>query len=77
MAIKRAHSLAPALGKHWPVKADIDAITDKSSGQFIYAATVMHYIQYSPANPALSLRTVHRMQPSTNHSPFTQLDVSP
>ncbi|KAF5312189.1 hypothetical protein D9619_002448 [Psilocybe cf. subviscida] len=73
--IKRVHSLAHTLGEHWPAQADIDKITDKSSGQFIYAATAMRFIQYSPASPALSLLTIHGIQPSSYHSPFAQLDM--
>lgn len=39
--IKGAHHLAHTLDSCWPAETDLDAITDKSSGQFIYAATVM------------------------------------
>lgn len=73
--IRRVHSLAHTLSLRWPTKADIDAITDKSSGQFIYAATVMRYIQYSTASPALSLLTVYGMRPSADHSAYAQLDA--
>ncbi|KAF5314300.1 hypothetical protein D9619_011863 [Psilocybe cf. subviscida] len=57
--IKKVHSLAHTLGENWPAEADIDAIANKSSGQFIYAATVMRFIEYSTASPALSLLRVH------------------
>ncbi|KAF5329637.1 hypothetical protein D9619_009261 [Psilocybe cf. subviscida] len=73
--IKGVHHLAHTLSKDWPAETDIDAITSKSSGQFIYAATVMRYIEYSTASPALSLLTVLGMQPSAGHSPLAQLDA--
>ncbi|KAF5314373.1 hypothetical protein D9619_011895 [Psilocybe cf. subviscida] len=60
--------------KGWPANEDIEAITDKSSGQFIYAATVMRFIKYSPANPAVSLLAIRGLRPSAN-SPFAQLDA--
>ncbi|KAF5314233.1 hypothetical protein D9619_011888 [Psilocybe cf. subviscida] len=72
--IKTVHPLAHTLVKGWPADEDIDAITKKSSGQFIYAATVMRFIEYSPANPAISLLAVCRL-PSSDYSPFSQLDT--
>lgn len=36
--------------------SDIDAIVNKSSGQLIYAATVIRFTQYPTASPRLSLR---------------------
>lgn len=74
-SIKRAHHLAQTLGEGWPAEEDVDAITNKSSGQFIYAATVMRFIEYSSASPALSLITILEMRPSTSHNPFYQLDA--
>ncbi|KAF5326848.1 hypothetical protein D9619_005054 [Psilocybe cf. subviscida] len=73
--IKGVHSLARTLGEHWPARENIDKITKKSSGQFIYAATVMRFIQCSPASPALSLSTVLRTRPSSDHGPLAQLDA--
>ncbi|KAF5314374.1 hypothetical protein D9619_011894 [Psilocybe cf. subviscida] len=73
--IKTAHPLAHTLVKGWPANEDVDTITNESSGQFIYAATVMHFIEYSPANPAVSLLAIHGLQPSGANSPFAQLDA--
>lgn len=73
--IIKTHHLAQTLGKEWPEKSDIDAITNKSSGQFIYAATVMRFIQYSSDSPQLSLNTIRDMQPAPGHNPFAQLDA--
>ncbi|KAF5314422.1 hypothetical protein D9619_011990 [Psilocybe cf. subviscida] len=73
--IKNNHHLAQTLSKNWPAKSDIEAITSKSSGQFIYAATVMRFIQYSPESPYLSLIAIHEMQPSVSHNPLAQLDA--
>ncbi|KAF5312947.1 hypothetical protein D9619_003800 [Psilocybe cf. subviscida] len=73
--IKGAHHLAHTLEKHWPTKSNTDWIVEKSSGQFIYAATVMRFIQYSTASPRLSLLTVHGTPTVANHDPYAQLDA--
>ncbi|KAF5319198.1 hypothetical protein D9619_008291 [Psilocybe cf. subviscida] len=73
--IKRTHHLAHTLDEYWPITADIDAIVEKSSGQFIYAATVMRFIHYSTASPRLSLLTIRGIRPAADHSPYAQLDA--
>ncbi|KAF5319144.1 hypothetical protein D9619_008289 [Psilocybe cf. subviscida] len=72
--IKGSHHLAHTLDKYWPSEFDIYRVVEKSSGQFIYAAIIMRFIQYSAASPSLSLLTVHGIRPAANHSPYTQLD---
>ena len=73
--IKKYHHLAHTLSKDWPAKRDIDAITDKSSGQFVYAATVMRFIQYSSGSPFHSLLSVCGVTPASDHNPLSQLDA--
>ncbi|KAF5309386.1 hypothetical protein D9619_012290 [Psilocybe cf. subviscida] len=73
--IKQAHCLAHMLDKHWPTPKDIDAIIEKSSGQFIYAATVMRFIESSGASPSLSLLTIQGILLDVNHNPYAQLDA--
>ena len=38
-------SKRPHLPQFWPPKEDVDSLIEKSSGQFIYAATVIRYIE--------------------------------
>ncbi|KAF5314288.1 hypothetical protein D9619_011986 [Psilocybe cf. subviscida] len=73
--IKEHHHLAHTLTDNWPAESDINAITEKSSGQFIYAATVMRFIEYSSESPHLNVLAVRSMQPSASHNPFAQLDA--
>ncbi|KAF5323731.1 hypothetical protein D9619_012972 [Psilocybe cf. subviscida] len=73
--IKNTHHLGHALGAHWPSKNSIKSIVDKSSGQFIYAATVLRFIAHSSASPAHSLDRVLGLRPVTKSSPFAQLDA--
>lgn len=73
--IRISHILAHTLEAEWPSETAINAIIHKSSGQFIYAATVMRFIANSSASPILSLEKVLHLQPPPNISPFSQLDA--
>ncbi|KAF5330491.1 hypothetical protein D9619_005182 [Psilocybe cf. subviscida] len=73
--IKNTHHLGHALGAHWPSENSIKSIVDKSSGQFIYAATILRFIANSSASPAHSLDRVLGLRPVTKSSPFAQLDA--
>lgn len=73
--IKATHYLAHNLEKDWPSGSDVDDIVEKSSGQFIYAATVMRFISHSSSSPILSLQRIHGIDPPAKSSPFTHLDA--
>ncbi|KAF5329682.1 hypothetical protein D9619_009208 [Psilocybe cf. subviscida] len=74
--VKRSHHLAHMLSDHWPSNEDIGSIVKKSSGQFIFAATVMRYIANSLASPKLSLEMVQGIQvPIATNSLFVHLDA--
>ncbi|KAF5318691.1 hypothetical protein D9619_010658 [Psilocybe cf. subviscida] len=73
--IKSKHSLKHTLDAAWPLDTDIDGIVNKSSGQFIYAATVMRFISHSPESPAFNLGKVQGVTPIGGQSPFSQLDA--
>jgi len=47
----------------------------KSSGQFIYPATIIRYIWSPRHNPTLRLDVVLRLRPLSGESPFAQLDA--
>ncbi|KAF5309472.1 hypothetical protein D9619_012443 [Psilocybe cf. subviscida] len=73
--VRKTHPLAHMLDATWPSVRDIDVIVQKSSGQFIYAATVMRFISNSSASPALSLEMVQGAEPISVKSPFSHLDA--
>ncbi|KAF5309488.1 hypothetical protein D9619_012439 [Psilocybe cf. subviscida] len=75
--LRKTHPLAYTLDAIWPSVEDIEGIVWKSSGQFIYAATIMRFIFNSSASPALSLARVQgAAQISANSkSPFSHLDT--
>jgi len=73
--IKRTHPSKRHIPHDWPsshVKADL---AQKSSGQFIYPATIIRYISSPRHNPMLRLDVVLRLRPLSGESPFAQLDA--
>ncbi|KAF5324206.1 hypothetical protein D9619_011150 [Psilocybe cf. subviscida] len=73
--IRKVHPLANTLDATWPSVEDINYIVNKSSGQFIYAATVMRFISDSAASPMLSLERVKGAARFATKSPFSHLDA--
>ena len=71
--IHTKHTYLPPL---WPTTSDIEVLVDKSSGQFIYAATVIRYIARDHHGHEKRLRTVLGLQPPNNSTtPFAALDA--
>ncbi|KAF8990206.1 hypothetical protein BDQ17DRAFT_1256086, partial [Cyathus striatus] len=77
-AIMHKHILKNDLqgGTKWPSKKDLSTLVRRSSGQFIYASTIMKYISNSRRNPKESLCTIINLQSgeSLRKSPYTELD---
>ena len=49
--IKENHQFSTSILKHWPSEEIIDRLVRKSSGQFIYASTVMKYLESPNVGP--------------------------
>ncbi|KAF8997564.1 hypothetical protein BDQ17DRAFT_847538 [Cyathus striatus] len=73
-ALKRHHDLRSILVS-WPSDEIIHRIVQKSSGQFIYASTVIHYISDPRQNPQKRLNTVLDTTPANGEMLFAQLDA--
>ncbi|CAA7270434.1 unnamed protein product [Cyclocybe aegerita] len=74
--IKENHPLRSYLPSNWPSAAAMDHLIWKSSGHFIYAATVARYVSPPDCHPAQCLDVVLRIQTPTGHeSPFAELDA--
>ncbi|KAF8147708.1 hypothetical protein B0H34DRAFT_280863 [Crassisporium funariophilum] len=75
--IKQSHPLREYISKDWPKKEDMQALMNKSSGQFIYAATVVRYVTSLRHQPPERLEVVLKLTPPPNNSgnPFAQLDA--
>ena len=73
--IKRTHPSRRHISQDWPSSQAKEDLVQKSSGQFIYPATIIRYISSPRHNPTLRLDVVLRLRPLSGESPFAQLDA--
>ena len=74
--LKTNHPSGSYLPDQWPSEDDIRQIVRKSSGQFIYAATVMKFMDCHRHPPAKRLKIIlGAAAPSNKDSPFAELDA--
>jgi hypothetical protein len=74
--VQKHHPLRtlPPMSEPWPASEDINTLVKKASGQFIYATTVIKFVEPSRHNPACRLRIVLGSETPGNLKPFGQLD---
>ena len=58
----------------WPSEKTIQTLVSKASGQFIYAATVIRYVDVRHERPDARLKTVLGLSGSQSSNPFAELD---
>ena len=58
-----------------PSDADIDPLVFRSSGQFIYASTVIKFVDDKDCNPRKQLDIILKLRAAHSSSPFAQLDL--
>ena len=74
--IRRSHCLSRYLPPYWPDRSSVTSLVERSSGHFIYAATVIRYIRSEEHRPDDRLEFVLRLQPpQEGDQPYTQLDA--
>ncbi|PPQ91078.1 hypothetical protein CVT25_014711 [Psilocybe cyanescens] len=74
--IKTQHRLRSYIPIEWPAKDSLNALVRKSSGQFIYASTVVKYVASPRHRPTHRLEVVLGIQlPKAGDSPFAELDA--
>ncbi|KAF4611533.1 hypothetical protein D9613_004468 [Agrocybe pediades] len=73
--IKEGHPFKHKLPSMWPGPGGIWHLASKSSGQFIYAATVVRYIQSPRHRPNQRLDAILNLRPPFKDLPFTELDA--
>ncbi|CAA7266831.1 unnamed protein product [Cyclocybe aegerita] len=74
--IKLTHPLRRDIPPSWPSRDTIEKLIQKSSGQFIYASTVVKYSQSLRHLPTQRLKIVLGLGSApANHSPYEQLDA--
>jgi hypothetical protein len=72
--ISTTHPLKEHIPSEWPTYKVLANLVKKSSGQFIYAATVVKYVSSNRHQPMRRLEIVLGMQPTRNDVPFAELD---
>ncbi|KAF9552546.1 hypothetical protein CPC08DRAFT_269253 [Agrocybe pediades] len=73
--IREGHSFRHMLPDPWPTPETVDTLVDKSSGQFIYAATVVRYVESPRHRPDQRLNAIFNLRPPFKDLPFTELDA--
>ncbi|KAF4611551.1 hypothetical protein D9613_004493 [Agrocybe pediades] len=73
--IKEGHVFKHKLPTTWPSPDIIRNLAYESSGQFIYAATVVRYIQSPRHRPDQRLDAILNLRPPFKDLPFTELDA--
>lgn len=68
-------ALGTALNSTWPTTGDIAQLVKKSSGQFIFAATVMKFIDSPRRHPADRLNIILGLSNAGKETPFAALDA--
>ncbi|KAF8990746.1 hypothetical protein BDQ17DRAFT_342216 [Cyathus striatus] len=58
----------------WPSDNDVDTLVRRSSGQFIYASTVVKFIKHKRSDPRERLTTIIDIKPG-QISPYAELDA--
>lgn len=73
--IKRKHPSRAHFPVPWPSDKDMSRLVEKSSGQFIYAATVMKYLESRRHLPTERLQIIFGLTSPGKDTPFAELDV--
>ena len=74
MAVKKGHIYKSSIPDTWPTENHINQLVHKSSGQFIYASTVVRYVESPDHRPHQRLDSILGLRPPFKDLPFSQLD---
>ena len=74
-ALKNSHVLRSLLPSEWPTARDIDTLVRKSSGQFIYAATVVKFVKSTRRRPDEQLKVIFGLVETGKQTPYAELDA--
>lgn len=73
--IAKTHLFASTIPSGWPGEDVVEKLVDKSSGQFIYASTVVKYVSSVRHHPTKQLDIVLGLRPPRRQMPFAELDA--
>jgi len=73
--IKENHQVGTYIPQSWPSEEIVDQLVRKSSGQFIYASTVMKYLASPKHRPMKQLDVIIGLIPVVGDMPYKELDA--
>ena len=73
--IKSSHQRRAYIPPQWPLPGVLNRLVEKSSGQFIYASTVIRYVTSSRHKPTDRLDIILGIHPAPRDLPFSELDA--
>lgn len=73
--IREGHMFKASIPPSWPSEEAVEKLIECSSGQFIYASTVIYYIESSRYRPHQRLDAVLGLRPPFKDLPFSELDA--
>jgi hypothetical protein len=73
--IKSTHPLHAYIPPQWPLPDVLNQLVNKSSGQFVYASTVIHYVSSIRHKPMDRLDIILGIRPPQRDLPFAELDA--
>jgi hypothetical protein len=75
LGIKNDHPSGAFLPEIWPPEGVVDTLVTKSSGQFIYASTVMKFVESHHHRPNDRLKIILGVSKPGDDAPFAELDA--
>ncbi|PPQ78497.1 hypothetical protein CVT25_011838 [Psilocybe cyanescens] len=72
--VKKTHRFRSTIPENWPPPDAVNIVVEKSSGQFIYAATVVKYVTSIRSRPTDCLEKILGLRPLGKDTPFAELD---
>ena len=73
--MRLTHPLQSDLPSPWPLREDIHTLVYKSSGQFIYASTIVKFVSSRRHRPEHRLEIILGLRSKGKDLPFTELDA--
>ena len=73
--IRRTHPLRSTIPISWPTQEALRTLVRKASGQFIYAATVIRFVESNRHPPSARLNIILGISPPGKINPFSELDA--
>ena len=72
--IKQTHPLRTYIPSSWPPSPTINSLIKRSTGQYVYASTVVRYVDSSQHRPVERLEAVLRISNRLGDLPFAEVD---